>query len=267
MARKIFSCMLIILGAIFLLLSVVGIGAAWLYNEPLTNEVNSRLSEIDDELSRALATLESAQTELERTLRIVDAAEQALEKLAQQSNEAESLFESIQGTLDDRLLPELKLTRSRINAARATLESFQSALEGISSFIPSLDLSGPEAILTDLISSAASLDSEIANVEDVARQASTFVSDTSYLLGGDLAETRDSLQNFLAAVGEYQTKLTGWRGQLVDLNEAMPNWIDRASIGLTVFLLWFGLSQFGLLLHGLSLRGGGNPLEVLRPDE
>jgi len=46
--------------------------------------------------------------------------------------------------------------------------------------------------------------------------------------------------------------------------EALPTWIDRASISLTIFLLWFSLSQFGLLLHGLSLRRGNDPLEVLR---
>ena len=264
MARKIFSWTLIVLSTIFLLLSAAGIGAAWYYNEPLTRQTTSQLKGIEDELSQAQATLGSTQTELERALRIVDAAEQALETLSQQSTDAKSLFDSIQGTLDDQLLPGLKTTRGRIDAARATLESLQSALEGISSFIPSIDLSGPDQILADLIDSAKSLDSEIAKVEGVAQQASTFVSDTSYLLGGDLTETRSSLQNFLAAVEEYQQKVTGWRAQVADLNKALPKWIDRASIGLTIFLLWFGLSQFGLLLHGLHIRRGDNPLEVLR---
>ena len=47
--------------------------------------------------------------------------------------------------------------------------------------------------------------------EEVAKQASTFVSDTSYLLGGDLTETRDSLQTFITAVEEYRkfAKATG----------------------------------------------------------
>jgi hypothetical protein len=43
-------------------------------------------------------------------------------------------------------------------------------------------------------------------------------------------------------------------------------WIDRASVGLTIFLFWFALSQFGLFLHGLSIQAGGNPLVVLRRD-
>jgi chromosome segregation ATPase len=264
MARKILSWTLIVLSTLFLVLSLAGIGAAWIYNGPVTRKTLAQLETIDHELELAQATLKSSQVELERTLRILDAAQLALDNLAQQSTDAQSLFENIQGTLDDQLLPELKTTRERIDAARETLESLQTALETVSSFIPSVDLTGPDQILLNLIDSARSLDSEIAHVEGIARQASTFVSDTSYLLGGDLTETKASLESFLQSTKEYQIKVTSWRGQIAQLTEDTPKWIDRTSLALTFLLLWFGLSQFGLLLHGLSLRRGDDPLEILR---
>ncbi len=266
MARKIFSGILIALSAIFLVLSVVGIGAIWFYNEPLTREVTSRLREIDTEMAQAETTLQSSEKELQRALRIVDAAQTALEKLTQQSNSAENLFDSIQSTLDDQLLPELKTTRQRINTARTTLENLQSILASVSGFIPGVDLNAPTKVLTDLITSTRSLDTEIANVETLAKQASTFVSDTSFLLGGDLTETRDSLQNFLVSIQDYEKKVAGWREQDKTLLEGAPKWIDQASIILTIFLVWFGLSQFGLLLHGLNIQAGGDPLMVLRKE-
>jgi hypothetical protein len=108
------------------------------------------------------------------------------------------------------------------------------------------------------------LDTDIANAEGLATQASTFVSDTSYLLGGDLTETRTSLQNFLSSIQDYERKIGGWREQEESILEGAPKWINEASIALTIFLLWFALSQFGLLLHGLSLQAGGDPLVVLR---
>lgn len=264
MARTIFSWALIVLGGIFLALSVAGIFAAWIYNEPLTREAVTRLEEIDREMELAEATLESSQLELARALRIVDASEAALRKLTQQTSTAETLFGSIQSTLDDRLLPELKTTRNRIESARTALESLQSVLQGISNLIPGVDLSLPGRILSDLITSARSLDTEIANVETLALQASLFVSDTSFLLGGDLTQTRESLQSFLLSIQEYQKKVVLWRAQVSDLREGAPRWIDQASTGLTFFLLWFGLSQFGLILHGLSIQRGGDPLLVLR---
>ncbi len=264
MARKILAGILIAFSAIFLVLSVVGIGAIWFYKGTLTREVTSRLTEIDAQLAQAQATLQSSEKELQRALRIVDAAQAALEKMAEQTGSAKSLFDSIQSTIDDKLLPDLKTTRERIDSARTTLESLQSVLKSVSGFIPGVDLNAPTKTLTDLIASTHSLDTEISNVEALATQASTFVSDTSFLLGGDLTETRTSLQNFIAYTQEYQKKVAGWRDQDKDLLDKAPRWIDQASIILTIFLLWFGLSQFGLLLHGLSIQRGEDPLYVLR---
>jgi DNA repair exonuclease SbcCD ATPase subunit len=263
MARKIFSRALIVVSAIFLLLSVAGMGAAWIYNEPLTNTALEQLREVDREFLQAQAALASSRMELERALHIVDATEKALEKLAAQSTSAENLLDGIQSSLDDKLLPQLKTIRERIDTARGALEELRSLILSLGS-IPFININIPDSILTDLIDSANSLDSEIANVEEIARRASTFVSDTSYLLGGDLTETRGSLENFLAAIREYEQKVAGWRARIADLTGALPKWIDHASIYLTLFLLWFGLSQFGLLLHGLSIHRGTDPLDVLR---
>jgi len=264
MARKILSGILIALSAIFLLLSIVGVGAIWFYKEPMNRAMTGRLTELDTELAQAQATLQSSEKELQRALRIVDGAQAALEKMAKQTGSAESLFDNIQSTIDDKLLPDLKTTRQRIDSARTTLESLQSVLKSVSGFIPGIDLNAPAKTLTDLIASTHSLDTEIANVEVLATQASTFVNDTSFLLGGDLTETRTSLQNFVAYIQEYEKKVSGWRDQDKDLLKKAPIWIDQASVILTVFLLWFGLSQFGLLLHGLSLQRGADPFYVLR---
>ena len=253
MARKIFSWILIILGSIFLIFSVLAILTIWIYKGPLEREAVSQLEEIDRELALAETTLHSSELELARALRIVDATQTALEELTQQTSSAESLFDSIQSTLDDRLLPELKTTRTRIESARATLVNLQSVLLGVSGFIPGVDLTLPDKVLTDLILSADSLDTEIENMEVLATQASLFVGDTSYLLGGDLTQTRESLQSFLTSIQDYQKKVALWRAQAADLAEGAPRWIDQASIALTLFLLWFGVSQFGLILHGRNI--------------
>jgi hypothetical protein len=264
MIRKITSWILMILGGLFLLLSIAGILLIWIYNTPLTNEVILQLNDIDTQLIQAQATLDNSQKELERALRIVDSAQSALDKFKAQTNSTGNFLETIRSTLDDRLLPELKTTRSRIDSARVALEQLQSFLSGISGFVPGLDLSAPDKILADLISSANSLDAEITHVETLGEQASLFVSDSSYLLGGDLTGTRDSLQNFITSIEEYQTKVAGWREQVATLTDGTPRWIDQTSIALTIFLLWFGFSQFGLMLHGINMQRGGDPFLVLR---
>jgi len=264
MGRKIWSMTLMVLSAIVLVASLVGVGAAWYYNEPLTQNITTRLQEIDSELTLAQSALQDAQGELERALRIVTAAETALEALSQQTAQAQDILGGVKGTIDDKLLPGLKTSRDKVDQVKGLVESLRGTLETINN-LPLVDLDIPgDEMLANIIAAADSLDAEIANVEEIARQASTFVGDTSYLLGGDLSETKTSLTNLLAVIEEYNAKVTGWEEQIAVWEQSLPGWIDKASISLTVFLLWFAFSQAGLFLIGLTAWKGGDPFAVLR---
>jgi len=260
MARKIFTGILIGLSALFLLASVVGIVAAWIYNEPLTREGVTRLDEADATLAQIQTDLASARGEVERALRILDSAEAALASLTEQTSDATSLLDDVSSTLDDQLIPGLKSTRDNITQARVTLEGLRASLEELNS-IPFVELNIPgDELLVNILGGLDSLDAEVASVEDLATRVSTFVSDTSYALGGDFSETRANLENLLTVLKEYDAQIAGWRTQTQEVSASLPRWVDNASIIITIFLLWFGFSQFGLLLHGLSLRQGGDPL-------
>jgi chromosome segregation ATPase len=266
MARKIFSGILITLSSMLLLLSVVGIGAAWYYNEPLTGEAVARLGEIEAELARTQTALQAAKAELERTLRIVDSAEQTLANLSDELAQAKALFDEFDKTLGDRLIPGLENSRERLNSLRGTLEDLRTGLEDLNS-LPFLSLNLPgDEMLANLIETVNSIEAQIERMRGLADKASTFSEDVSFLMGGDFSETRQRLETFVQVVTEYEQKIGGWHTQVETWIAALPGWIDRASVILTVFLFWFGLSQFGLLLHGLTLWRGNNPLVVLRSE-
>jgi small-conductance mechanosensitive channel len=261
MTRKILTGVLIGLSSIMLILSVAGIGAAWIYNEPLTREATARLQEVDSTLAQIQSDLLNAKAEVERALRIIDSAEQALASLAEQATDAKDILGSVTSTLDDQLIPGLKTTRDSISQVRGTLEELRATLDQVNS-LPFVDLNIPgDELLADILSGMDSLDTGLADVQGLAQRASTFVSDTSYLLGGDFKDTKQHLLDLGLVLDDYDIQITNWRTQVGTLIESLPGWIDRASVILTVFLLWFGLSQFGLILHGLNLWKGGNPLE------
>jgi peptidoglycan hydrolase CwlO-like protein len=261
MARKIFSWTLIVLSVLFLLLSAGGIFAILISKGFLERKAIGRLTEIDSELQQGQAALENAQMELEHALSIVDSTEEALNKFTQ--NDPQAFFEKVQTTLDGELIPELETAKGRLVSARDTLQGLRTLIFGLK-FVPFIKINIPDQTLTDLIDSADSLQAQIKDVGELAKQASLLLGDASDLMGGNLTETRDSLQSFLTAVKEYQTKVAGWRAQIADLNESLPKWINGISFGLIIFLIWFGFSQFGLLLHGLNIRSGADPLGVLR---
>lgn len=263
MLRKILTGLLIGISSILLILSVLGIGLAWVYNEPLTQTSTARLKEIDNELDQIQTNLQNARMEVERALRVIESVEKSLSSLSEQTTDINKFMEEINSTLDDKLIPGLKTTREKIVQVRSTVENLRSALEKINALPLGLNLPGDQ-LLSDILGEVDTLDKEMADAQDLAQRASTFMNDTAFALGGDFNETKQHLQDLLQALKDYDQKITGWRSQIQMLLVSLPHWIDNASIILTIFLLWFGLSQFGLLLHGLSIQRGDDPLEVIR---
>ena len=264
MTRKILIGALIVLSSTFLILSILGVALAWIYNEPVTREATSRLQEVDSQLTQIQTDLRNAKAEVERALRIIQSAEDALASLTQQTTDAKTLLEDVNATLDDKLIPGLEATRTNITEVRNTLEDLRATLKQINE-LPFVNLSIPgDELLLSIIAQVDALDGEIVNVQDLAQRASTFINDTSYLLGGDFNETKQKLEDLVLVLAEYDQKVTDWRGQIADILESVPRWIDNASLSLTLGLLWFGFSQFGLILHGLGMRRGIDPLDVLR---
>jgi len=266
MMRKIFAGLSIGLSAIFFILSLVSVGAVWVFSPVLKEDVLARLEVIDAELELAQTSLQDASLEIDRTLRIIDAAEETLVELKNELAQARSLFGEVDKTMEDQLIPGLQGTRQQINNAILAVQEIRNFLQQLNN-IPFLNLNLPgDELLAEIISIGFALDAQIVGMEVLADKASLFLKDASYLMGGDLGETRQNLKHFQEVLSDYKEKLINWRAQVADLIEALPRWINTASIVMTIFLLWFALSQISLFLHGLDFWRGGNPFRVLRQD-
>ena len=264
MARKIITGVWLALCGILFVLSLIGVVLVWKYKQPLTDEITTRLTNIENELSQAQTALQNAQGELERALRFVDSAEEALQSFSEQTVFVKEFLDTVTEVLDETIKPSLATSRDKIDEAQKTMDDLRASVEALNR-IPFVNLKVPDdGILNSFVEIMDSLEGEIIRVDDIAQQASTFLSDSSYLMGGDLSETRDNIKELQIVVDEYEGKIDTWRGQLATLKAEFPGWIQRTAIGLTIFLLWFALSQFGLILHGLAVLRGENPLRVLR---
>jgi len=261
MPRKIVSWTLIVFSIVFLLASAVGVVASLALNEPLTRLGVEKLGAIDSELRLGEEALKKSHSEIERALSILDSTEAALNQFTK--NDPQAFFADVQTQLNDELLPELATARERLVSARDTLQNLRLLVFGIN-VAPFVSVNISDEMLTDLIDSADALESQIGGIGELAEQASVLLEDASQLFGGDLAGTRESLEGFLADVEAYQQKVTGWREQVEYLQISLPVWLDFASLFLTLFFLWFGLSQFSLFLHGRAILRGENPWEGLQ---
>lgn len=265
MIRRIIAGIFIVISSVLLGLSIAGIVLIQTYKEPLTQSSTTRLQTIDTELGLAQTAIQSASLELERTLRTVKAAEISLAALKTDFTQAKTLFGDVNGTLDKQLLPGLKASREKLEQAKASLLELQAELAKVNA-PPFANPNLPsEKLLNDLIASTGSLDTLIIQVESMVKKAPEFLEGASTLMEADLTETKDNLQNFLSVTQNYDEKFSGWREQLATLNESLPGWIQTAAISLTIFLLWFGFSQFLVIRYGLALWRDVEPRAALHP--
>jgi hypothetical protein len=264
MLRKVLSGFIIAISALLLVLSSIGIGAAWVYNEPITQRALAQLHDLDGELAQAQLAFDVAETEVRRALRILESAQTALEALSQTTTQTQGTLKGFGQVLDDRVIPGLRSASETLGQVSAALQGALSTLEAINStpLVP-VPIPGKEW-LSGLLQAADSLNAEIADIEILAGQASTFLADVDYVLAGDFGETKRGLEQLLASVLEYKTRVVGWRAQIARLNVGLPGLVDRACVVLTVALLWLGLSQGGLILHGIALYKGRSLFAVLQ---
>jgi F0F1-type ATP synthase membrane subunit b/b' len=258
MLRKISAGTLIVISLILLGLSLAGVIMIWIYKQPLAEACANRLAAIDNELAQAQTALQGARLELERTLRIVDTAELSMTALKSNLAQAKKIFGDVNGTLEQQLLPGLQATRQRIEDAANALKDLRSVLTQVNML--SFVTNPGDKLLTNLIASAGSLDLQISNVEALVKEGFTVSGDATNLLGADFSETKNNLQNFLEVVKQYDAKITDWRAQIALLQGELPGWITSTSIFLTIFLLWFAISQIGLAMHGRAAWRGSKPL-------
>jgi hypothetical protein len=88
-----------------------------------------------------------------------------------QFDEVKTLFGSMNGTLDNKLLPGMKAAREKLVQAKSSLEGLRQTLNQLNS-LPNMNLNLPgDQFLTELIASSGSLDAEIVLVEDLVKKA------------------------------------------------------------------------------------------------
>ncbi|MCZ2126687.1 MAG: hypothetical protein LC099_02810 [Anaerolineales bacterium] len=254
--RKIVGGVIVGLSSLVLLASLIGVVAALIYRAPLIRQTSARLDEVETQLTQIQTDLQKAKAEVDRALRIIQSAEDSLAALTQQAGGAKEALDEINAALDDNLMPKLEDTRAKLTAVRETLQSLREALKQLNS-IPFVNFNVPgDEIIVNLLGGVDSLDAQIGDVQDIARRASTFIGDASYLIGGDFQTSKENLRDLSNVLTGYDEKIGGWLDQTRGLKMSAPLWINRAAFLLTAFLLWTAFSQLGLILHGRTLWRG-----------
>lgn len=165
-------------------------------------------------------------------------------------------------TLTGTTLPTtLRSTQEALSSARETAKVADSVLGAISSFnLLSSTTYNPEVPLNETIAEVSdslnSLPPSLATVEQGLRDARSNIgsinSDVSGLAVG-IGEIGASVSEAQLVVRQYQTLVSDLRREVARVRLAAPRWLNTASWGVTLALLWLALAQIGLITQGWEL--------------
>ncbi len=156
----------------------------------------------------------------------------------------------------------IKSTESSLRTAQDSAKVIDSVLSTLSSipligsgigYNPQVPL---DQALGQVADSLTDLPDSFANMADSLKASSsnleTFQADLS-VMAESIGEIEKSVAQYESVVGNYQKSLDNLNANLSNIKGSLPNMVRSAMIGLTIFLVWMVIVQFGLLTQGLEL--------------
>ncbi len=274
--KRIGYILAIVLSIIGMGLGVMGVVGVWLANGPLTQAALTVLIPAEatlasvEALSAEASQIMAGATDTLLTVRTrVDAA-------GEEVASADRTLETVAGIVTDRVGPALDVLRAGgglVQEAADSLEKAVARLDGLPLIqvdLPAVDkLRTVQRDVTNTVSDLEILKSA-ATAEQVGPLGTAFS-----LVSTPVIELDEQMQAARGKVDEIHRQVGAVHATVSMLVLRLPVWIDIASVVLTLFLIWFGVSQVAVyklckqkldrMNRDVLLAAGGHGRACMRP--
>ena len=262
--KKILAGLVIAISVIGIGFCLVGIFYSWSLNTPVTNAIEGALTGVEKFLTITDEGLGRVQVGLGEADTAVVTVEDAFVEAGETINETNIAYELLDRTVGDTLFPKIEKMSGTIGAITESVVAFNDTLEAANEIpfveVPTMTTkleeigTQVEQIRTDV---QTTRDELIAIKEDSVAKPVNAITERTMRISNGLGElqtavnvAQSDVQQSLANVGKTKAKVAGT--------------IDLVSIALTIVLLWLILAQISLILQGLGIFKGQDPLQSLK---
>lgn len=236
----------LILSVVFFVAGFASLIAVWVGNQLLTEEILGRIEIIDSDLEEAEISFTETRLELEATQQQIDLIQSVIAAVGIDSQENVEILTDIVQSFDDRLTPLIDTVSGGVGKLSEAFLALKNIVEKLNALpLISIEIPGAEK-LAELAASLEEQQTAVIQLKEKVQQLSQLTQDTLNTLTTGYADFEVTINNLMALVTEYETKVIAYREQLAFLETNIPGWIDQVSIVLSIFLIWFLISQFGL---------------------
>ena len=263
MFRKIIGISLIIAAIIGLILSIGGIIGVWIAKDPLATGLANTLNMLQTTLQATSSGLKVAENALTMAVSDVTNMENTIQTASKTVGDTVPLIDSFSVLIADKLPGAISAVQTALTSAQTSANAIEGTLKILTAF-PLLPMEpyNPDTPLPDalgevvtsldpipqsLIDMEESLTTSQGNLTSIATQVST--------ISKNVGELRTTLDGTKKVLGQYQTVLTTLEGQISVAQDNLENFLNIGAWVVTIFLIWLGLAQIGLLTQGLEMVG------------
>jgi chromosome segregation ATPase len=262
--KPILGLSLAILSIAFFLVSLGGLIGVWVFNQSLTDRLQTSIENTSTDLEIAADAIELSKTELISTQAQIDLLQAILETLGLNAAEDLNRLADIVGTVEDTLMPVIDNVANGISTLSEALHDIIDTIERFNELpLVNIEIPGME-IVDEGANQLENLQTQIEEGGGKIEQLSQTTQDTIDSLTTGFSELETSVSALIDTLETYEIKIQDAQAQLDYLGTNLPIWIDIASIILTLLLIWLGFSQVGLFILGWSFYKGEDLLSRWR---
>jgi len=260
--RKIIGLFLIVAAVGGLIFSIAGLVLAWRVESRVTAGMQNFVDVLSQTLQTTSQGLTITQQALKSSVDTVSSLQTTVQTTAKTIKSSGPMVDEISNLMTTDLPNTVKSTESSLRTAQESAKVIDSVLSTLSSipligsgigYNPQVPL---DQALGQVADSLTDLPDSFANMADSLKASSsnleTFQADLS-VMAESIGEIEKSVAQYESVVGNYQKSLDNLNSNLSNIKGSLPNIVRSALIGLTIFLVWMVIVQFGLLTQGLEL--------------
>lgn len=262
--KKVLAGLVVAISVIGIAFCLVGIFYSWSLNTPVTQAIERALSGVEQFLTLTGEGMERVQVRLDEADTAVTTVEDAVVGAGETINQTNIAFEIVDRTVGDTLFPKIEQVAETVGAITNSVVTFNETLEAVNQIpfveVPTLTTrlenvsTRVEETRTEVQATRAEL--QAIKEENVARPVNAITDRTTRI--------SDGLNQLDAGVGEVQNDVDNRLQEVSATKAKVARTIDLISLAATIVLLWLILAQAGLILLGLGMYKGQDPLLVLK---
>lgn len=246
-----------VLGVIF---SIGGIALVWFIKEPLQKNLTVTFDLVEATIKATTAGLTVADQSLKKAQSDVTSLQNTVSSAGKAIDDTVPLIDTMRSLMGGTLPETVQSIQAAIDSSQAAVASIESTLQLLSTFpILPIEPYQPEVTLTEslgVVSKNLEPIPESLKEMDSTLQTSqgnmTVIAAQVNIISRDVGDLKTSLYQTQQVLSQYQAVLTTLEDQVINIKSQLPGIINALSWMGTIFFIWLGIMQLGLLTQGLE---------------